>query len=965
MGLFSKKKDAERKPRKKYFAEFRSATWLQGTFPLVWEQIKNFAPALWRSITSSPPESGLSAAQALINWGYGVDDESRNEARKTFLVMFYASLFLLFLGAAVTVLGVQSHSKLQVICGFGMANIFCVTMFVSHWRARVVEENKFIPFMTWVKTSLAGKSFFLFLLCLNFFIMTTAPEAADVEVPTDFKILNKNDITAQLFASLFGESWENVSGFSSPFKLASKYSGLLVECLKVLNVAALLYVSTYIFYVWGMMAAVTAHEGKAGGRMFNTMWVPLRHAFAVTITAPVINGMSVLQVMILVAIAFSINFANAVWNHASSYIQGTMHISLVTTAPPSMQNSAMRIAKAMFKAAVLQEIARKQYDDGMYAREIPKSDNISVLSYDLYAENKGGTTTLIFSVPKAVKPGSLGGVELEQSPMGSVTARNALMQSRINAYAQLYAKMQGAAKKYVDAKAKVKSDEARPYMDDGLKAYTKEIADGAEAFRESAKAELDKIIEDAMDTNTGDGPKHGWAGAGLFTFSIAHAQRKVDDAMFGTASALKNTVETEYDASDPMGYGPMVYSYYEYVKMDTTSKKLYDDADLFFDEKMSSREIRAPREADYGSLSKYIGWVLAGFDLGETDLITQTVSNLTENDPIVVLSALGNRWMAWGAGIFALSFGSSVINFGTAFFNHPIVLSVGAMLWGAGFVLSYILTAIPAIFWIRALLSWLFLVVESLVAAPFWAIAHAMPEGEGFAGQNARRCYMLFVDILVRPVLLVIGAVLSIVLIQAWGGFMNILLTLWLKALGSTNPSFGPVDQIVYSLIIGYVCYISCYTIFVKGVNHLPMHISRWIGGGAANLGEEDETMRTSGAAGAALYAGGRTVSGFAGQMAQNAERNRANTEGSARQDAQNEAKEARQDKRNDDLVQAISRRMGGGGTMAQSAQAPDTASGGQGGASGSASGAGIAESASSGQGSGSGMESKDNRTTS
>ncbi len=58
---------------------------------------------------------------------------------------------------------------------------------------------------------------------------------------------------------------------------------------------------------------------------------------------------------------------------------------------------------------------------------------------------------------------------------------------------------------------------------------------------------------------------------------------------------------------------------------------------------------------------------------------------------------------------------------------------------------------------------------------------------------------MPFVDILVRPVLLVIRAVRNIIRIQAWGGFMNILLSVWLKALGSTNPSFGPVAQIVYS----------------------------------------------------------------------------------------------------------------------------------------------------------------------
>ena len=51
-----------------------------------------------------------------------------------------------------------------------------------------------------------------------------------------------------------------------------------------------------------------------------------------------------------------------------------------------------------------------------------------------------------------------------------------------------------------------------------------------------------------------------------------------------------------------------------------------------------------------------------------------------------------------------------------------------------GLALAYYLPAIPFIRWVSALVGWIILVVEALVAAPLWLCAHALPEGDGAAG---------------------------------------------------------------------------------------------------------------------------------------------------------------------------------------------------------------------------------------
>ncbi len=63
--------------------------------------------------------------------------------------------------------------------------------------------------------------------------------------------------------------------------------------------------------------------------------------------------------------------------------------------------------------------------------------------------------------------------------------------------------------------------------------------------------------------------------------------------------------------------------------------------------------------------------------------------------------------------------------------------------------------------------GWLVLLAQSMVAAPLWAAAHAMPEGEGFAGERAKQGYMLLMNVAIRPILLVIGFVLAMGMVWA------------------------------------------------------------------------------------------------------------------------------------------------------------------------------------------------------
>jgi hypothetical protein len=95
-----------------------------------------------------------------------------------------------------------------------------------------------------------------------------------------------------------------------------------------------------------------------------------------------------------------------------------------------------------------------------------------------------------------------------------------------------------------------------------------------------------------------------------------------------------------------------------------------------------------------------------------------------------------------------------------------------------------------------AVAGWLVMLAQSMVAAPLWAAAHAMPEGEGFAGERAKQGYMLLMNVAIRPILLVIGFVLAMGMVWASVWMSQSLMSVALQSMVASvelvpDPSVG------------------------------------------------------------------------------------------------------------------------------------------------------------------------------
>jgi len=163
-------------------------------------------------------------------------------------------------------------------------------------------------------------------------------------------------------------------------------------------------------------------------------------------------------------------------------------------------------------------------------------------------------------------------------------------------------------------------------------------------------------------------------------------------------------------------------------------------------------------------------------------------------------------------------------------------------LWTAAHIFAFYLPAVPLIIWLSACVGWLMLVMEALVSAPLWVIGHAMPEGEGFAGQHGRQGYILVLDVLVRPMLMLMGLLMAMILarpvaIIIAGGFSIF------TASSSTN-SMPIHSTVAYIVILCGLMVVLTHKLFGL-ITHLPERGLRWLGQGLGSMGTEGDEGKT------------------------------------------------------------------------------------------------------------------------
>lgn len=140
------------------------------------------------------------------------------------------------------------------------------------------------------------------------------------------------------------------------------------------------------------------------------------------------------------------------------------------------------------------------------------------------------------------------------------------------------------------------------------------------------------------------------------------------------------------------------------------------------------------------------------------------------------------------------------------------------------------------IFWGLAILGWMILIVESLLAAPLWAASHAVPEGEGFAGRYALQGWQLFLNVALRPILLTIGLLISMFVMQGIIFFTLKGYAIFNEAMVSSTADIAIMGFVFTNLIMVMITIVLAHKAH-EVIYDTADNVMKWIGFGVTPLG--------------------------------------------------------------------------------------------------------------------------------
>ena len=243
--------------------------------------------------------------------------------------------------------------------------------------------------------------------------------------------------------------------------------------------------------------------------------------------------------------------------------------------------------------------------------------------------------------------------------------------------------------------------------------------------------------------------------------------------------------------------------------------------------------------------------------------VTGAANALSAGNPLIMFMEAGQLMLTIAGGLILIWVGAKVVGAlggGAAAAAGAAALGpLGAVVAGAvekvvegffaiaatlifaflvgGFVLGILLPALPLIAFLSAAMGWLLLVAEAMVAAPLWAAAHVSFEGEGWAPQRAQMGYQMVAGLVLRPILITIGAFLAMALMEAAAWLIGISFLGYASAYINGTQSMTQAleaDGLVIILIM-MLTFVSLHAVKVMTV--LPDQVLKWIGGGTSALG--------------------------------------------------------------------------------------------------------------------------------
>jgi conjugal transfer/type IV secretion protein DotA/TraY len=691
------------------------------------------------------------------------------------------------------------------------------------------------------------------------------------------------DQSMALLQNVFGSVVTNpLTGGSGSASAIGQIFGTLNACVMVIGALW----ACYLFFA-AMIA--TGAEGEFMGQKRSSIWYTIRNGVGFTLLVPFTGGYSGAQLLMLWATMMGVGMANLSTSSITSVLTsgGSMVASpvapQVTSLAKSLYEANLCAVAANAGLSSVQQMGVPQVDTG--EQFSPQTGTGKVVLMNANGSSCGGAQVSLANGSSGSSGSSTSMTAL--SPDTSAIT-SALSSAQQNALTTMQNTLYSAAQTYVAA------IQAGPTPTTPPPDPQQTINNAAQAYQASIQSAIQSAggnVSSMSNTLASNLTQNGWSMLGAWYQSFAIANSELSNSAQATATAVGPT-----DLSDlpyPDVYNSVMAAYTKQLEQDeSTNVPAVGSA-------TSSTGVAAGSGtsswANLMSVSTDPQHILAAIFPGQNivDYVTSTMSTSGTGgtvNPIIGMKNMGDYILDAGFTMFGLYIGNAATNgalssgvgwlaskvgevatggisssANSAFqaavkAAGPVIILLLVSLFFFGVTLSVYLPMLPFMIWFGGLVSWFVTVCEGVVAAPLWAFAHLDGEGEGM-GPRTTHGYIFLLNLMLRPIFMVLGFLLATVGITALGMMLNSFF-----AVAMANAQFdsvtGVVSIVAYIVLYVGMCQSLCQALFGL-INHLPNVAFAWLGASMGNTVGHDIHDKGQHLAAASRTAGGHVDRAF------------------------------------------------------------------------------------------------------
>ncbi|WP_042815712.1 DotA/TraY family protein [Xanthomonas citri] len=648
------------------------------------------------------------------------------------------------------------------------------------------------------------------------------------------------DKSRQALVAMYGNVVNN------PLATGSAGGGdtILASLFQVTNGALLVIGAIFTCYMMFLKVSQTAHDGAVFDRAKNTMWGPIRIVWGLASLVPTANGWSLSQLLMLwAASVMGVGVANMGVDVAVSAFNDGKAMVLQPVMP-----STNELAHKIFEM----ELCRHGINAGLATA----SSEGGLVDESGYVQTQSTDTGFMLANKSFVCGGANVDPNLESQPSSTRWFSNTIdvaevRKAHLQALSGMEKSLSTAAIEFVNA-VTVRSTDGSTTIPDAevaIQAAAQQYENTVNSIAATKRGNIEEL-SGQLSSSIKEG---GWWTLGEWYQTFAAANTRLSDAVAGKATTFGPSIAG--DAAMKSVYQTALTAYQAQQGRATTThatplgtKQQNDGGNIIA--KLFSSPGQALTEAitninDGGESRGQINPLIKMKNLG--DHLTGvaeiglagylTAKGLEATSESFSIAGLASR-VADASG--ALSFVRGALD-GAG----PIIMMIiiAALLLGLG--LSTYLPMVPFVVWFGAAVNWLVVVGEGVIAAPSWAITHLGGEGDGL-GHKTAHGYIFLLEMMVRPVLMVLGFFLGGVGVIAGGTLLNEGFDIALA-----NAQFDSLTGIGSILAYCTIYFSMCLNLVHSCFNLIflvPDKVINWVGGHSPAMIGTDHSDRTKAA---------------------------------------------------------------------------------------------------------------------